>query len=130
MYAATKWLHVFCVAASGSLFVLRGWWMWHSPDKLDRLWVRSLPHIIDTLLLASGVTLVVVTGLYPWQQAWLAVKMGALVLYILLGLGALRLARGRGAGKAAWVLAVLAFCYMVAVATTKSPGLTAWSALS
>ena len=125
MYAETKWLHVLCVAASASLFLLRGWWMWCSPHRLQRRWVRVLPHVIDTALFATGVTLVLITTMYPWQQPWLAVKLVALLAYILLGMTALRFARDRNVARTAWVLAVMTLLYMIAVALTKSPTLAA-----
>lgn len=130
VYPEFKWLHVLCVAASASLFLLRGRWIWCSPERLQRRWVRVLPHVVDTVLFATGVTLVIVTGMYPWQQPWLAVKLAALLFYILLGLTALRFARGGALGRTAWVLAVLTFCYMIAVALTKSPTLVAMRSVS
>ncbi|MGB5591316.1 MAG: SirB2 family protein, partial [Gammaproteobacteria bacterium] len=48
MYPALKHLHVTCAALSLGLFLLRGWWMVRFPARLQRRWVRILPHVIDT----------------------------------------------------------------------------------
>lgn len=130
VYPEIKWLHVLCVTASACLFLLRGWWMWRSPERMQRRWVRVLPHVIDTALFATGITLVIITAMYPWQQPWLAVKLVALVVYILLGMTALRFARDRAVGRIAWVLAVMTFLYMVVLALTKSLTLTTAPAVS
>lgn len=113
-YYAIRNLHIACVVASGLLFLLRGLWMLAAPSMLARRWVRTLPHLVDTVLLASAVTLAVLSGQYPFAQDWLGAKVIALLLYI--GLGAIALRRRR-----AWAfLAALAvFGYIVCVAITK-----------
>ena len=52
-YAAIKAVHIGAAALSISLFVLRGAWMLHAPERLRQRWVRIVPHVIDTVLLAS-----------------------------------------------------------------------------
>ncbi|MCK5435542.1 MAG: SirB2 family protein, partial [Nitrosomonadaceae bacterium] len=57
-YAALKIIHVISVIFSYLLFMLRGIWMMQNSSILQRRWVKILPHVIDTVLLASAVTLV------------------------------------------------------------------------
>ncbi len=52
-YLAIKYVHFGTVIASFSLFFLRGLWMMAAPEKLAARWVRVVPHVIDTVLLAS-----------------------------------------------------------------------------
>ncbi len=114
-------LHVGAVSASFGLFFLRGVWMMTVPAKLEVRWVRVLPHVIDTVLLASAIALAVLTAQYPFAQPWLTAKVVALVLYILLGTVALRRGRTRRVRIVAWFLALLVFGYIVAVAMTRVP---------
>jgi uncharacterized membrane protein SirB2 len=88
---------------------------------LQARWVRIVPHVIDTLLLASGIGLAVLIQQYPLVHGWLTAKLIALILYI--GLGTLALKRGKTRGQriAAWVAALLVFGYMVAVAIAHNP---------
>jgi len=113
-YYAIRNLHIACVVASGTLFLLRGLWMLAAPGMLARRWVRTLPHVVDTVLLASAVTLAVMSGQYPFAQDWLGAKVVALLLYI--GLGALALKHRR---PWAFVAALALYGYIVAVAVTK-----------
>jgi uncharacterized membrane protein SirB2 len=118
-YLLLKYLHVGCVAASGLGFFVRGLWMIASSPRLRARWVRVAPHVVDTLLLASAIGLVVVTGQYPWVVGWVGAKIGGLLAYIGLGTMALRLGRTRGQRIAWWLAALSAFAYIVSVALTR-----------
>lgn len=120
-YFALKYVHVGAVIASFSLFFLRGLWMMTVPGKLAARWVRVVPHVVDTVLLASAIALAAMTAQYPFVQPWLTAKVLALVLYILLGTVAIRRGRTRRVRIIAWVLALLVFGYIVAVARARVP---------
>lgn len=62
----------------------------HDIALLQQCWVRILPHLIDTVLLASALTLVFWSGQYPFQQSLLTAKLLALLVYIALGTVALK----------------------------------------
>ena len=120
-YAALKALHVACVAASYALFFTRGVWMARQSAMLHRRWVKILPHVVDTVLLASAIALAVMIRQYPLVSGWLTAKAAGLVVYI--GLGMIALGRGKSRGKriAAWIAAQIVFFYIVAVAVTRDP---------
>lgn len=120
-YIALKHLHVTFVALSGLLFLVRGVWMLRASPRLQQRWARIVPHIVDTLLLASAIGLAVVSHQYPGQMPWLTAKVAALVAYIVLGAVALKRGRTKGVRTAAFVGALACFAYIVAVALTKNP---------
>jgi len=119
-YLAVKHLHMSCVAISGALFLLRGGWMLADSGMLARRWVRVLPHVIDTLLLASAIVLAWWSGQYPLAQSWLTAKLLGLIAYIALGTIALKRGRTRPIRAAAFIGALLCFGYIVGVAVTRS----------
>ncbi len=121
MYPVTKHLHELCAAASIALFVLRGVWMLAASPQLAQRWVKILPHVVDTVLLASAAALTLMLHQYPLTQAWLTAKLLALIVYIGLGLVALRFGRSRGVRAAAWGAAILTFIYIVSVALSHDP---------
>jgi uncharacterized membrane protein SirB2 len=82
---------------------------------------RVAPHVIDTVFLASGVWLAWSLGVSPVQEPWLAAKIGGLLVYIGLGLVALRLGRTAATRGGAFAAAILVFAYIVGVAMTRSP---------
>ena len=120
-YSLLKQLHLGTIALTLALFILRGAWMMVESPRLQARWVRIVPHINDSLLLASGISLAVLTRQYPLVNGWLTAKFFALILYIVLGTIALKRGRTYGQRMAAWIAALLVFGYMVAVAVTRDP---------
>jgi uncharacterized membrane protein SirB2 len=121
-YLLIKQLHMTLAALSLGLFVLRAGWSVAGSPMLRRRWVRFTPHIVDTLLLTFGVTLMILLRAWPHQTPWLAAKLLALLVYI--GLGTMAIKRGttpaRRAGYA--LAAIMVFLYMVGVAVRHHPG--------
>lgn len=119
-YTLLKYLHLACVVLSGGGFVLRGTWMMQGSPMLARRWVRVVPHVIDTVLLASAIALAAMIGQYPLVDGWLTAKVLGLIAYIILGTLALKRGRTRAVRIAAFWGALLVFTYIVTVAITKS----------
>jgi len=120
-YGLIKAVHVGSMLMSISLFFVRGLWMMRAPARLAQRWVRVLPHIIDTVLLASALTLVFLSRQYPFVESWLTAKVVALLAYILIGMFALRRGPNRATRITAWFAALLVFAYIVGVALTRNP---------
>lgn len=114
-------VHVTTAAISITLFVLRGLGIMLNAGWLRWKPVRVLPHLNDTLLLLSALMLAWITHQYPLQQSWLTAKLVALVVYILLGMVAMRWGPTRPIRAIAWLAALITFGYIVAVALNRSP---------
>jgi uncharacterized membrane protein SirB2 len=120
-YPQIKWVHVYAVIASGSLFALRGagvlagarWPMW-AP-------LRHLSYTIDTVLLTAALMLVTMLHQYPFVHGWLTAKVCLLVVYILLGTFALKRARTRRARAWFYVAALAVFLFIVSIARAHHP---------
>jgi len=91
--------------------------------QIARRWVRVVPHVNDTVLLAAGVWLAFQLRLAPAAAPWLIAKLVALPVYIGLGSLALRPGRAKRLRISAWLAALAVFGYIVAVAVTRSPTL-------
>ena len=120
-YAALKAIHVGAVAMSYALFLLRGVWMIRGSARLHARWVKIVPHVVDTVLLASAIALAVAIRQYPFVAGWLTAKVVALVLYIALGTVALKRGRSKRTRIAAWAAAQAVFLYIVMAAVTRNP---------
>ena len=116
----TKTIHVSCIVLSFSGFFIRGIWMLQGSATLQQRWVKTAPHIIDTLLLASAIVLAVQMRFSPLEHSWLMAKIIALLIYIGAGMVALRFGWSRNVRLGAWVFGLLTFSYIVSVALTKS----------
>jgi uncharacterized membrane protein SirB2 len=120
-YLLAKHVHVTTVLITLTLFLMRGVWMLVDSPRLAKRWVRIVPHVNDTVLLTSAVALAVMLYRYPLAQGWITAKVAALIVYIGLGMLALRPGRDRRLRAAAWVAALVVFGYIVSVAFTKNP---------
>lgn len=122
-YLALKHLHVTCVVLSGLGFCLRGWWMLRESPLRQQSLTRVVPHIVDTLLLGSALTMAWMSGQYPFVNGWLTAKLFGLLAYILLGMMALKRGRTLAVRARFLGLALAAYAYIVGVALTRSPWL-------
>jgi uncharacterized membrane protein SirB2 len=125
LYGFIKVIHVSCVVLSISGFVLRGIWLMRDSLLLQHRYTKRLPHVVDTLLLASALVMVFMSGQYPFVENWLTAKVVALLVYISLGFVAMRFGKTKRVRITTWALAILVFGYIVAVALSRSvsPGL-------
>jgi uncharacterized membrane protein SirB2 len=114
-YQLVKHIHQTTAALTLTLFLLRGVWMLTDSPRLAQRWVRTAPHINDTILLAAALYLAYQTG---WH-AWISAKVVALFVYIGVGMVALRGGRSKSVRAVAWLAALAVFSYIVAVAMTK-----------
>ena len=114
-------IHVSCALLSISGFALRGHWMLTDNPRLQHRASKTLPHVLDTLLLGSAAAILFQWGASPFAMPWLSAKIVALLVYIGLGMVALRFGRSRRVRATAWLLAMLSAAYIVSVAVTKSP---------
>ncbi|MBT5153292.1 MAG: SirB2 family protein [Gammaproteobacteria bacterium] len=114
-------IHIAAVCLSGSFFLLRGIWMIQENTLLEKKIVRIAPHVIDTVLLVSGVVLAVLVQQYPGVDSWLTVKVLALIAYIVLGVFALRRGKTKTARVSYMAAAIAVFGFMVSVSLTRSP---------
>ena len=121
MFTLVKHIHLTAVAISITFFLIRGMWALYSPKKLKLRWVKILPHIVDTVLLGSAITLAFILGQYPFVDHWLTAKVLALCLYIVLGSLALKRAGSKTTQKLAFACALMTFAYIVATAVTHNP---------
>jgi len=124
-YLAVRVLHIGCAALSITGFALRGVLMLRESPILQARFVRIAPHVVDTALLASAAWLAWFLGQIPLVHGWITAKVLALVLYIVLGMFALRRGRTKGQRAAAFAAALACAAYIVAVALTRDA--TPWS---
>ncbi|MDY0748337.1 SirB2 family protein [Paucibacter sp. R3-3] len=120
-YAAVKLVHQSAVALSITGFFVRG-----AASLAGARWVqgrvaKTLPHVVDSVLLLSALTLLWMLRLTPDRAPWLIAKLIGLVLYIGLGVVALRPGRPPALRAAAWLAALVVAGWIVSVAVTKSP---------
>lgn len=74
---------MFCSYTTGLGFLLHGILAILQSPVNERGAIKVLPHIIDTVLLASGLVMAISWVMLPATQLWLIAKILAVLLYIL-----------------------------------------------
>ena len=120
VYHVLKTIHVSCAIVSIAGFGLRGIWMLVGSPMFDRSLVKTVPHIVDTIFLVSGVWMAYLLNIQLGQHHWLTAKLLALILYVLSGMFALRHGKTQSIRLLAFATGLLTYTYIVGVALTKS----------
>ena len=121
LYPQIKWLHIFLVLLSGALFSLRG-----GAALFDARWprhalVRYSSYTIDTFLLTSAAMLATILPHAMFSNGWLTIKLVWIVVYIVLGVFAMRLGRSRQARMLCYFAALLVFVGIIGIARQHNP---------
>jgi uncharacterized membrane protein SirB2 len=121
-YAQIRWVHIACIIASGSLFLLRGSLVLAGKQRIAMLApLRFLSYGIDTLLLSAALMLLTILPHAIYANGWLTVKLALVVVYIVLGSVALKLGRTARARTIAFVAALTVYLGIIAIARTHDP---------
>jgi uncharacterized membrane protein SirB2 len=79
-----------------------------------------VPHIIDSLLLFSGIVLVINYTSYHHGYGWLLAKLAAIILYIVTGAIALKYGKTRMIRIIALIISYCLLVIIVSLALTRS----------
>lgn len=121
LYVIIRTIHASCALLSVLGFAVRGCLKFSTGEVPQRFVFKVLPHIVDTVLLVSAITLVIMSGLYPLVSPWVTAKVLVLLLYISLGTLLMRLKVGKATRGALYSAALFCGVYMILVALTKTP---------
>lgn len=119
-YGTVKLVHQAAVVLSLSGFFVRGAAALGGARWVGSRAAKTLPHIVDSVLLLSAIGLAWMLRLDPGNAPWLLAKIIGLVVYIVLGVVALRPGRPRAVRAAAWLAALVTVGWIVSVALTKN----------
>lgn len=120
-YPQVKHAHISLALASGALFALRGAGVLAGMRWPRRAPVRYASYAIDTALLAAALVLLAILPGGMYANGWLAVKLALIVVYVVLGVFALRRARSRGGRVACYLAALATFAMVYGIARAHHP---------
>ncbi len=120
-YATIKTVHVSCALISGIVFAARGALVLAGSALGNHAAARRFSYLNDSVLLLAGLLLMRLSGQYPVAQSWLSVKLSLLLLYIVLGIYALRRGRNRRQRGVFLLFALLVYLGILSVARAHHP---------
>ncbi|MCZ6888422.1 MAG: SirB2 family protein [Gammaproteobacteria bacterium] len=127
IYLILKYVHIASAALTATMFIARGILMLRDSPLFQQRIMRIAPHAIDTVLLASALTMVFMIGWNPLTTPWLLTKLVVLFAYIGVGLVAMRFGKTKRVRATAWVIALCLLGYIAAVAMTKNVMPIVWA---
>ena len=120
-YPQIKLFHIAVAMLSGSLFALRGGFALAGARWPQALPVKWLSYSIDTALLTVALMLLTILPWAMFANGWLLVKVGLIVVYVVLGVLAMRPQRRTRARALYYAAALLTFAAIYGIARAHHP---------
>ena len=120
-YPQIRYIHILAVTLSGSLFAVRGLGILMGMRWPQWAVVRYASYAIDTVLLTAALMLLAILPGAMFGNGWLALKVLLVVVYVVLGVHALRRGRTPRVRAACYVLALFVFFWIVGIARMHHP---------
>jgi uncharacterized membrane protein SirB2 len=129
-YPQIKQLHIFVALLSGSLFAVRGAFALAGSRWPQALPVKWLSYAVDTTLLTAAMMLLTILPGAMFANGWLLAKVSLIVIYVVLGVFALRRGRTQRMRVLCYVAALLTFASIYGIARAHHPlgAFAAWLA--
>lgn len=125
MYFALKHIHLLAIALSAILLSVRYALIMAESAKVNAKFLRITPHIVDSVLILSGIGLVIASGFIPFTAGseWFTEKVTCILAYFALAMFTLRIAKGRLIRTFAYFGAIGWLFMAGRIAVTKIPAL-------
>ena len=120
-YPQIKQFHIFVALLSGAIFSVRGAFALAGARWPQALPVKWLSYAVDTSLLTAALMLLTILPWALFANGWLLVKVCLVVVYVVLGVFAMRRGRTRRARAICYVAALLVFAAIYGIARAHHP---------
>ncbi|PSW04028.1 SirB2 family protein [Photobacterium lipolyticum] len=97
MYEVMIDFHKAAIALSVLLFVARYCLMMANSQLTEKKFLKVTPHVVDTVMLLSGIGLIMMTGIMPFTEtgSWLTQKLSCVLAYVALGFFTLKYGKNK-----------------------------------
>ncbi|QDA58195.1 SirB2 family protein [Thermomonas aquatica] len=120
-YPQIKLFHMSVALLSGALFALRGAFALGGARWPQALPVKLLSYGIDTALLTAALMLLTILPWAMFANGWLAAKLVLVVVYVVLGVFAMRPGRSQRTRALCYIAALLVFAQVYGIARAHNP---------
>ncbi len=120
-YLQIKQFHVFVALLSGALFAVRGAFLLGGARWPQALPVKWASYAVDTALLTAALMLLTILPWAMFGNGWLLLKVTLVVVYVVLGVFALRRGRTRRTRALCYAAALLVFGSIYSIARAHHP---------
>lgn len=97
MYFALKNIHLLAIALSAILLSVRFIFVMTNSALIEKKFVKIAPHVVDTILLLSGIGLIIALGFIPFTAGteWFTQKVTCILAYFALGFFSIKMAKNK-----------------------------------
>ena len=120
-YPQIKQFHILLALLSGAIFALRGAFALAGMRWPQALPVKWLSYTIDTCLLTAALMLLTILPWAMFANGWLAAKLVLVVVYVVLGVFAMRPGRSQRTRALCYIAALLVFAQVYGIARAHNP---------
>lgn len=120
-YPQIKYIHILLAMFSGTFFAIRGLGALARAQWPQQSAVKMLSYAIDISLLAAALLLLSIVPWTMFSNGWLLMKLALLVVYVVLGVYALRRAQRLRTRALCYGSALLVFIWMATIARAHHP---------
>ena len=120
-YPQIKQFHILLALLSGAIFALRGAFALAGMRWPVALPVKWLSYTIDTCLLTAALMLLTILPWAMFANGWLLTKIVLIVVYVVLGVFAMRPGRRQRTRALCYAVALLVFATIYGIARAHHP---------
>ena len=120
-YPQIKQFHILLALLSGAIFALRGAFAMAGMRWPQALPVKWLSYTIDTCLLTAALMLLTILPWAMFANGWLLTKIVLIVVYVVLGVFAMRPGRRQRTRALCYAVALLVFATIYGIARAHHP---------
>ena len=120
-YPQIKYVHILLAMLSGTLFAVRGGFALAGMRWPQALPVKWLSYTIDTCLLTAALMLLTILPWAMFANGWLLTKIVLIVVYVVLGVFAMRPGRRQRTRALCYAVALLVFATIYGIARAHHP---------
>ena len=120
-YPQIKQFHILLALLSGAIFALRGAFALAGMRWPQALPVKWLSYTIDTCLLTAALMLLTILPWAMFANGWLLTKIVLIVVYVVLGVFAMRPGRRQRTRALCYAVALLVFAAIYGIARAHHP---------
>ena len=129
-YPFVKFIHVFFAAAIFAGYVLRLVWMISDNPRPPQGWIRAIPWVADSILLATGIWMLFKIAHLPGVEVWMIGKILLVIVFGCLTVVTLYFIKSQPLRVLTWIGALVIYLQMVVISIIKDPtgifALTRW----
>lgn len=118
IYYIIKIIHISLIITTITNFIIRGLTLIQEKKITNKNILNKLTHFVDSLILITGIILIIITNQYPQNSKWITVKIITILTYIIFGSICMK-SKTQKYKKIFFFISIFNFCIIIIIAKFK-----------